>query len=433
MRDKSRIRSINPNASHVEVVNAVEQGAPLSRLDTGEAKEAHFTDSQDKQDGHRAVSKDWAAECITLDQAATELEAAAATRVDLTGPLGDYTSDCLGGQLVIGNKKTGQQFRPTDHALQQLASMGGEMIDGGILRKLAKGDEADQRLASHLLRNSTFREDRTDQSKDKQWRANKDGTLRAVLSDQYRPVDNAWVLRLFTELLDNRSDVLVSHWSTDGDGLNCNLLLADSIRSESDSDYGGGLSIGNSEIGMQRCISMPWLFRAICMNGCIWGAVEGQYVKQVHRGDFSLADLRADIVTNFNAQLPVVTDGMQRALDMMAAARILKVTEATTAQVAAQLCKENRLTRVDGGEFAAAWITEQAIAGDGGSLFSAAQGLTRWGQTAGAATRCRMDSVAGAMFADQGRWYRSQAAAAALTDRQVVKAIGRQAVAALSA
>ncbi len=68
----------------------------------------------------------------------------------------------------------------------------------------------------------------------------------------------------------------LSHWRGDADTLWGNVLIPDTIRQESDSDYGGMVSIGNSEIRERRITSRPSVFRAICFNGCIWDREAGQ-------------------------------------------------------------------------------------------------------------------------------------------------------------
>ena len=92
------------------------------------------------------------------------------------------------------------------------------------------------------------------------------------------------------------------------------MLIPDTIREESDSDYGGMLSIGNSEIGERRISSMPSIFRAICMNGCIWDQTAGKGINQVHRGKIDLDQLFLVIKENLEVQIPLLPQGIERLL-----------------------------------------------------------------------------------------------------------------------
>ncbi len=51
------------------------------------------------------------------------------------------------------------------------------------------------------------------------------------------------------------------------------------------------VSVSNCEIGKRALGSLPSLFRAICMNGCIWGQAYGEKIKVVHRGEIDLDQL----------------------------------------------------------------------------------------------------------------------------------------------
>jgi hypothetical protein len=103
-----------------------------------------------------------------------------------------------------------------------------------------------------------------DQDKQRLIRTWSDGTLRAFLSQKYTIVNNAWFLDVLSKAIPGG---VVSHWKGDADSIFGNVLIPDTIRAEADSDFGGMLSVGNSEIGTRRISSLPSVFRAICMNG----------------------------------------------------------------------------------------------------------------------------------------------------------------------
>lgn len=66
------------------------------------------------------------------------------------------------------------------------------------------------------------------------------------------------------------NDALASHLVDNRDSIQGNILVPDYMKSRPDSDYGVGISFFNSEVGGGFRIA-PFLFRAICLNGCIWG------------------------------------------------------------------------------------------------------------------------------------------------------------------
>ena len=246
--------------------------------------------------------------------------------------------------------------------------------------------------------------------------------MRAVLSMQYRPVSNLWFLDQYRQLLTTagRTDAILSHWRCDADTLQGNILLADTIRQDQDSEYGGLINLGNSEIGNRRATGAPGLFRAICMNGLIWDLQKGRQIKQVHRGAFDLGQFRDAIATNLQQQLPVVTDGMDAALERMQILRERR-TRASLINFVAQLAKDLRFDKIEAGEIRRAWRYEREfLSSDGQSQFGLLQGITRFSQTASPTRHFEIDRVAG-QFADWtgDRWSRFESDANSLTDSQV--------------
>jgi hypothetical protein len=110
----------------------------------------------------------------------------------------------------------------------------------------------------------------------------------------------------------------LSHWRGDSDTIYGNILIPDSIREEDDSDYGGMVSLSNCEIGIRSMLNLPSVFRAICMNGCIWNQETGKGIKQVHRGKLDLVALKAKITENIEKQIPLLPQGIQRILGIRA-------------------------------------------------------------------------------------------------------------------
>ena len=142
-----------------------------------------------------------------------------------------------------------------------------------------------------------------------------DGTLRAWLSDSYSEVDNRWYLEQVKNIIPVGR---LSHWRGDADTIWGNVLISDTIREEFDSEYGGMVSVSNCEIGKRALGSLPSLFRAICMNGCIWGQAYGEKIKVVHRGEIDLDQLKLKLRDNIEKQIKLIPDGIERMLGIRA-------------------------------------------------------------------------------------------------------------------
>jgi hypothetical protein len=71
------------------------------------------------------------------------------------------------------------------------------------------------------------------------------------------------------------------------------------------------ISTGNSEIGCRKASAEPSLFRAICMNGNIWGRIRGSGLVTVHRGQaLDFIALEHQILKGLNEQIPLIPQGI---------------------------------------------------------------------------------------------------------------------------
>jgi len=135
-------------------------------------------------------------------------------------------------------------------------------------------------------------------------------SIRAVFTDKYREISNAWLLEAFDRLI---PDGLVSHFRGDGDTISGNILIPDTVRAESDSDYGGGIGFRHSEVGIFRIAVMPFVYRCICCNGTIWAKLEGKALRKVHLGrEINEEDLFRHITECLHAQIPLVPELIAR-------------------------------------------------------------------------------------------------------------------------
>lgn len=346
----------------------------------------HNGQTMGTQDGFRNVSKIWLDKTWTYDQALEQVAQDQRMIEDITAPLSAFTPKVNGLDEFVFEYQDGRQFKPTDFALGHLAVMGRTsswMLSDLTQPKenpqkageiLFQRDRRDAELLATIIKGTLWQGDRFDLNKPRLWRTWSDGTLRAVLSDKYAIVNNQWVLETMCELIPGGR---VSHWRGDADNIYGNILIPDTIREETDSDYGGMLSIGNSEIGQRRISSCPSVFRAICMNGCIWDQVSGQAIRQVHRGNVDLVSLKAKISENLLAQIPLVNQGIERMLNT----RLLGCDGASMLSVVGQVAKDFKLSKkLAAGVWKAYEIEQQILGKDAETAFGVSAALTRYGQ-----------------------------------------------------
>lgn len=231
------------------------------------------------------------------------------------------------------------------------------------------------------------------------------GEVRAVFSAGYTPVNNDWCVDLLaSEIPGGR----FSHIRYDGDTLTGMMLVPDAIRSvPGDSDYGSGVFFSNSEVGVRQFQTLPAVFRAICMNGCIWGRVDGTAVETRHRG-VNLDVLAERVRESIRVQLHLAGE----AIDDMLATRKIELGRSRIAVLnlidetaeAANLNREERRGWYDG------WLEE------GGELtaFAVVQGLTRsvrFDEDPASASR---EALAGRLVSSTPEWWSRALARAAI-------------------
>ena len=120
--------------------------------------------------------------------------------------------------------------------------------------------------------------------------------IRAIVSGRYGVIDNVDAMDMIVHSLPTLKDALASHIHNDGDDIYGNVLLPDFMKSEPDSDYGVGIAFRNSEIRNSTFKISPFLFRAICLNGMIWGRQNSEItVNQRHMGKIDLNELQEQV------------------------------------------------------------------------------------------------------------------------------------------
>ncbi len=364
--------------------------ATLERLGSTVKNAAHFTDSQGKDENHKHVSAVWTAQCLTFDQAMEKLANDQQQIVDVRSPLSEWEPIVNADEkFALRHKLSGGEYFPTSKAIKDMAVIGGTsewfindlLTDKvkanakGVEKVIFRRDQRDAELLVHTLQNTLFAADRTDQKKVRLLRTWNNGTLRAVLSEQYAIVNNQWYMEVIHRLIPG---ALFSHWRGDADTIFGNVLIPDSVREESDSHYGGMLSIGNSEIGLRRILSLPSVFRAICMNGCIWEQEKGKGVSQVHRGEFDFQQLERKIAAN------------------LLGTRAMSMKDVPLPQVVAQFFGDFKVPKSQAAKFLGHFNTEVEILGsEARTAFGLQAALTRLGQELDNETWVSYDEIAG--------------------------------------
>ena len=352
-----------------------------------DSQKAHFTDTQTKDERFRNISDIWTSQCMTFEQGLEKLGEQQTAIRDLREPLSAFTPVVtVRDTFAMRYNKTGQEFVPTEHAMTQIAVVG-ETSDW-MLRSLRTDkvgktkkepvrfsrDRTDAVLLRDIVKHTLFNEKRIDQTKPRLFRTWTDGTMRAVLSEQYAIVNNSWYVELLGRLIPGG---LLSHWRGDADSIYGNVLIPDTIRQESDSAYGGMLSIGNSEIGIRRISSLPSVFRAICMNGCIWEQQKGMAYDKVHRGKIDMEAIEFGVKQNLEKQIPLLPDCIRS----MLSTRTKSFGNVAVDQVLAALAQDYKVGKKDMAGIRRAFNIEDGILGkDVRSLFGLTNAVTRHGQ-----------------------------------------------------
>ena len=396
----------------------------------GQGNQGQFVhEGQDmaKKEGFGNVSKLWYDKTISYDDGMELLEQDVSSRQDFLINRDDMTLDVREneGRWQFGVEIEDQFYTPTNHALTQFVSKSCEGKGTGFVRGLtedtfsAKGDakihrdEWDARTILSIVRNGLRRADASTKFK---VRCYDDGTMRAFLSEKYAEVDNRWFLEQIKDII---PDGRLSHWRGDADTIFGNVLIPDTIREEDDSDYGGMVSIGNCEIGKRNVKSLPSVFRAICMNGCIWDQTKGYEIKVRHIGDIDLDQLKLKLRNNIEAQIPLIPQGIERVLGIRAKGSdgiSMKRLVGATAETF-------KIDRRGASGILGAWVSQESkIAPQDRSLFDVVNSVTRAGQVLDNQSWVRYDEIGGTLvnYSDN-QWNRLKSRAESYDDKELNK------------
>lgn len=387
--------------------------------------------SQGAAQGFKCVSRLWYPKTQPISFGIDQLTDDAREREDILCPINHMGLGINSGGNFVLEYIDGREFVPTEHAFKQLATWCG--VSHQFLKDMTRPvtaqngkvkyerDEKDKETLVRVFQNGLRR---IEKDKEFRFRTYTDGTLRAVLSNRYAIINNVWYLEtlqaLFKEL--GGDEPRLSHWRGDADTIYGNILIPDSVRADKDSDYGGMISVSNCEIGIRRLSQFPSIFRAICMNGCIWDRVCGTNVNKVHRGEIDLNSLRDDIVQNIHAQIPLLDEGVKKFLAMrdMAVEKGVQLSN-----IFAMIAKENQFSFGVAGQATKMVEQFQKFEADNRNLFGIVNAITRTGQEYGPAEWVKFDEVAGKYMAySTSQWNGLQMRAKGLDKKDHDKVFG---------
>jgi len=374
--------------------------------ETGEVSGQGTADEQ----GFRNVSQYWYPQTKSFDEGMQIFAEQKAQRKDIMFNAQSVQFIDVDGSFAIGMGE--EAFLPTDWAGRQLCNW------FNIPQTLWVAYQGGETAIDLDVLLCAFNSGRRMHQKEKQllFRTYEDGTLRGVMSDSYSIVDNDQFLEMLKEFI---PDGRLSHFQfSDADNFYGNIIIPDTIRSESDSEYGGMLNCGNSAVGKRSVFQTPSIFRSICMNGCVWGEKKGIELRRRHRG-IDMTEFKEAMRVNIEKQIPLTTTKIPELLST----RQMKMT-ATPPQLFVLLCKANGLNQEQLNTVAETWLKETE---HDKSAFSVYDAFTRAGQKFDRDSWEKCDMIGGSIVnGGTDEWYTNNMKAQLIKPEEVTKAFGSE-------
>lgn len=363
------------------------------------------------EQGFRNVSCLWYPKTLAFEAGLEIVGKQKAMRDDITFDIRNVT--CAANDDGVTFTVDGRPFKATDWAARQFCNWSG--VPQTMWVHYSKGENQDLELLATAFTRGIER--KYDTEKKLLFRTYKDGTLRGVMSDSYSIVDNDWYLETLQKFIPGGR---LSHFHfSDADNFYGNVLIPDTIREESDSEYGGMLNCGNSAVGKRSVWQTPSIFRAICMNGCVWGAKNGIELRRRHRG-IDLKEFEQAIRVNIDKQIPLLTTKTGEFLNMRQS-----VCSAPIVNIFAILAKGNNINSADLNVIAETYVKDTPREKN---AFGVMDALTRAGQKLSADTWEKLDTMAGNILnGGPDGWQVLNSKAKLLTEKEITKAYGNDA------
>ena len=356
-------------------------------------------------DGFGRVSQRWFNQTIDYDAALARMMSQQKERHDIVTDLRGVTFSPTDNGVKVCIE--GNCFDGTRWAMSQLCGANALDVGTTCLNQLAT-DVGDFETLVHVMNNGKRK---IQGELLRRFRTYTDGTLRAVVSDSYSPVENSWMIDTIRSVVPNGR---VSHFDkSDADNLVLNVLIPDAMFPHNGSDYGGGASLQNSEIGRYCVESCPFAFSTICMNGNVWGREDGIAYRQRHRGIMNLTELRKELSDCITKQLALVAVHNQTLIE----SREWKVTTGIN-RLFASIVKEHTLGKSMFAEFKSDWTNFSQEE----NAFGVVDAITRTAQRFGQDEMVALNSIGGELIhAGRTNWDRMNAKAGSMTDKEFAK------------
>ena len=343
---------------------------------------------------HRHVAKQWQAQCTPLSNFIETVKSQSTNKVDVVKPESDIRLKDV-DTLVDGTPLTDSGM----NSLRVFADMPSSIIS--FLKEREYNDDLVKYMNAELDRRETLWNNKGKEKRTFNVRIRHDdegnNVVRAIVSERYGVIDNHEAMEMVSNALPSLNDALASHLFNDGDDIFGNILLPDYMKSEPDSDYGVGIAFKNSEIRNSTFKISPFLFRAICLNGMIWGRMNSEInVNQRHMGKIDLGDLQLQVTQAIKVALTQGND----MLTLLGYAKQVKVTNPVA--VIAQLARDEKMTIEQGKLWHKGYLDSlHERHGDvhEKSAFGIINGLTRSAQDYTGSTREQMETTASKILA----------------------------------
>jgi hypothetical protein len=343
---------------------------------------------------HRHVAKQWQAQCTPLSNFIETVKSQSTNKVDVVKPESDIRLKDV-DTLVDGTPLTDSGM----NSLRVFADMPSSIIS--FLKEREYNDDLVKYMNAELDRRETLWNNKGKEKRTFNVRIRHDdegnNVVRAIVSERYGVIDNHEAMEMVSNALPSLNDALASHLFNDGDDIFGNILLPDYMKSEPDSDYGVGIAFKNSEIRNSTFKISPFLFRAICLNGMIWGRMNSEInVNQRHMGKIDLGDLQLQVTQAIKVALTQGND----MLTLLGYAKQVKVTNPVA--VSAQLARDEKMTIEQGKLWHKGYLDSlHERHGDvhEKSAFGIINGLTRSAQDYTGASREEMETLASKILA----------------------------------
>jgi hypothetical protein len=372
---------------------------------------------------HRHVAKVWQDKCASLANTLQEI------RTQHEGKFDKTASDSSLRLATVDSLIDGSRISKSGlESIRSYTTVPSTMIDYLIENNF----EADvpRYINDAMDKRENKRKNQENRTMLLRFRTDEEGEyIRSVCSEKYGVLDNIDAFEFIADALPNGlSDALTSHFQNDGDDIAGNILLPDYMKEQPDSMYGVGINFSNSEIRNGSFKISPFLFRAICLNGMIWGRRNSEIsINQRHLGKIDKDHVKEQVR---QAVVLALSEGND-ILTLMNLSQGVKVKNVS--QVIAKVSRDNKLTIEQGRAWSQGYL--DTLKEDSGHLshesaFGIVNGLTRGAQSFTGALREQMETTASMILAPsidadlkaiQKRWGTISGSASTLEDKIVQK------------